>query len=375
MTPPPPDDAAANELTARRDLAAARTAGDSRRAVLLEALLSSGGSLVVYRPERDHYAVQLGGLADAHHVAVLVPGVGTDIDLRSQWLPSAANLYAAAESTTVILWKGYDEPPDLVVAVERTVVCDDGVRRAAARLAAFVRALPLARHQTVTVVAHSFGSVVAGAALAHHDLPCDAVVVAGSPGMTVDDLRQLHVDDAHLFTEEAPGDPVAGLGAFGAEPTSPLFGGTRMRTNAPGHPTVSTHSEYFTPGSESLENIVHVVTSHYDEVTVQSASLAESAGGLVAWALRLPTLPVGVVARHYRGPGFRVLVDTRRLADLAANEAGSAMCEGLDAAGRAVSWLARHAVAGADAGTADRADPVTGTGSAPAPDDGRPAPG
>ncbi len=343
-TGPPDDVAAANHLAARRDLAAARAAGDADRAALLVALLSSGGALVVYRPERDHYGVQLGSLAAARHVAVLVPGVGTDVDLAAQWLPSARNLFAAAESTVVILWKAYDEPPDLVAAAVRAVGCDDGVREAASDLSAFVRSLPVRPGQTVTVVAHSFGTVVAGAALAHEGLECTAVVVAGSPGMTVDDLRQLHLDGAHLFTEEAPGDPVAGLGAYGAEPTSPVFGGVRMRTNAPGHPEVLSHSAYFTRGSESLENIVDVVTGHYDEVEVQPATLAESVGGLVSWALRLPTLPVGVVARRYRGPGSRVLVDVRRLADVAANGAGDAVCEGLDAGGRVLSWLTRPAM-------------------------------
>lgn len=337
MTPARPDgDGAANRAAARRDLAAARAAGDVARAALLEALLADG-ALVLYRPARAHYGVRLGHVDDARHVAVMVPGVGTDVNLASQWLPSARHLYDAAPSTSVVLWKGYDEPPDLVAAAERTVACDDELHRAAADLTAFVHSLSVRADQTVTVVAHSFGSVVTGAALAHHGLTCTAVVVAGSPGMTVDDLRQLHLDDAHFFSEEAPGDAVAELGLFGAEPTSPVFGGTRMRTNAPGRVPVQAHSAYFTPGSAALENIVDVVTARYDDIDVHRPSLAESAGGLVAWALRLPTMPVGVVARHYRGPGFRVLVNVRHLADLSANQAGNAVREGLDAGGRAVA--------------------------------------
>jgi pimeloyl-ACP methyl ester carboxylesterase len=312
------------------------------RADLLEALLDGDGTLLIYLPARDHYGVQLGRLEAMRHVAVLVPGVGTDVNLRAQWLPAARNLFEAADSTSVILWKAYDEPADILAAARRTLACDDGLHAAAAGLSAFVRSLPVGPAQNVTVVAHSFGSVVTGAALAHHGLECTAVVVAGSPGMTVDDLRQLHFDEAHFFTEEAPGDPVAGLGVFGAEPTSPVFGGTRMRTNAPGHVEVRAHSEYFAPGSESLANIVDVVTGRYDEVAVHRASLAESAGALVAWALRLPTLPVGVVARHYRGPGFRVLVNARHLADVTANQAGNAVSEGLDTGGRAVGWMDRH---------------------------------
>jgi len=281
------------------------------------------------------------------------------VNLANQWLPAARNLFDAAEETSVILWKAYDEPADLLVAVARTIGCDDGLRTAAAGLTEFVRSLPLSPGQTLTLVAHSFGSTVAGAALAHHGLECTDVVVAGSPGMTVDDLRQLHLDDTHFFAEEAPGDPIAGLGIFGTEPTSPVFGGTRMATNAPDRVRVRAHSEYFVPGSESLENIVNVVTGRYDVISAQRASLAESVGGLVAWALRLPSMPVGVVARHYRGPGFRVLVNIRHLADITANEAGNAVREGLDSGVQAVAWI-EHRIS--DIGGRVQVPPVGDTG-------------
>ncbi len=340
--PPTRTVTAANLAAARRDLDAARAAEDTARAELLEALLACGGSLLIYLPSRDHYGVELGSIEDALHVAVLVPGVGTDVNLANQWLPSARNLFEAAEATAVILWKAYDEPADLAAAAARTVACDDELHTAAAGLTGFVRSLPLRPSQSLTVVAHSFGSVVTGAALAHHGLECSAVVVAGSPGMTVDDLRQLHLDAAHFYSERAPGDPVAELGVFGAEPTSPVFGGTRMRTNAPGHVAVRAHSAYFEPGSESLENIADVVTGRYRDIAVHQASLAESAGGLVAWALRLPTMPIGVVARRYRGPGFRVLANARHLVDMTASQAGNAVCEGLDTGGRVIAWAERH---------------------------------
>ena len=202
-----------------------------------------------------------------------------------------------------------------------------------------MRSLPRRPDQSLTIVAHSFGSIVTGAALAHYGLECTNVVVAGSPGMDVDDLRQLHLDAAHFFAEQAPGDAVAELGVFGAEPTSPLFGGTRMATNAAGHVEVGAHSAYFVPGSEALANIADVVTGRFEEVTVERSTLAESTGALVSWALQLPTLPIGVVARHYRGPGFRVLVNVRHAAELGAGQVGSVVSEGVDMGERAAGWL------------------------------------
>ena len=82
----------------------------------------------------------------------------------------------------------------------------------------------------MTVVARSFASIVTGAALADAGLEVTDVVVAGSPGMTLDGLRDLHLQQSHVFSEQAPEDAVAELGVFGAAPASPGFGGTRIRT-------------------------------------------------------------------------------------------------------------------------------------------------
>jgi pimeloyl-ACP methyl ester carboxylesterase len=243
----------------------------------------------------------------------------------------------------VILWKGYDNPPDLFGAATESIECDAGLMGAGSDLAAFVDWLDLVEGQSLTVVAHSFGSVVTGTALADHGLRCTDVVVAGSPGMTVDELRQLHVEASHFFSEEAPGDTVAELGIFGAAPTSSRFGGTRMRTNAPGHDKVLAHSHYFEPGSEALANTVAVVTGRYADVHPHVWSVPEVAGGLVCWTLRLPTMPVRVVGRRYRGPGFRLMINAMRLCDLGAAQTGNLVREALDEGERALAWVVRQA--------------------------------
>ncbi|HEY6426728.1 MAG TPA: alpha/beta hydrolase, partial [Acidimicrobiales bacterium] len=243
-----------NLTAAKADLAAALADGNVVRQRLLQTLVGCGGDILLYRPDRDHYAVQFGAFEGARHVAVVVPGVGDDTNLCQDWVPGAHNLFAAAPSTTVVMWKGYDNPSSIVAAALGSLECNEHLKAAGGELTAFVRSLPLDGHHSVTIVAHSFGSLVTGAALADHDLKVTDVVVAGSPGMSVDGLGELHVSRAHFFSEEAPGDAIAELGIFGASPTSPLFGGTRMRTNAPDHVEVHAHSSYFVPGSEALEN-------------------------------------------------------------------------------------------------------------------------
>ena len=334
--------AATNLAAAKTDLAGAREDGDEDRITLLGTLVSSGGAILMYRPQLQHYALLFGDLDTAGHVAVVVPGVGDGTNLCRDWIPDARNLYAASTSTAVVLWKGYDNPPDLLAAAAGSIECNEHLAAAAHDLTAFVASLSLEPEQSVTVIAHSFGSIVTGAALADAGLEVTDVVVAGSPGMTVDGLRDLHLEQSHFFAEQAPGDAVAELGVFGAAPASPGFGGTRMRTNAPDHPSVMAHSRYFEPGSAALENMVDVVTGRYDEILRQRAAFPQIAGGLVAWALRMPAVPLLAAGRHYRGPGFRLLVNWCYLVDLGASETGNLVCDVLDEAECALLWSAHR---------------------------------
>jgi hypothetical protein len=290
----------------------------------------------------QHYALLFGDLDATEHVAVVVPGVGDGTNLCQDWIPDAINLYEASASTAVVLWKGYDNPVDVLAAAAGSIECSDDLATAAYDLTEFITTLALEPGQSLTVIAHSFGSIVLGAALADAGLEVTDVVVAGSPGMTVDELRQLHLEQSHFFSEQAPGDAIAELGIFGASPTSPRFGGTRMSTNAPEHPPVAAHSHYFDPGSAALENIVDVVTGQYDDVVRHRAAFPEIAGGLVSWALRMPVVPLRMVGRHYRGPGFRILTNWCRFVDLGASETGNLVCEVLDESERALLWFAHR---------------------------------
>jgi hypothetical protein len=338
--------ATANLAMVRQDLAEAGSSADDPRSMLLHTLLDCGGHIVLYRPALQHYAVLFGDFDTARHVAVVVPGVGDGTNLCEDWIPGARNLFEAAEATTVILWKGYDNPADLLAAATGSIECNDVLATAASDLTAFVSSLSVRPNQSLTVVAHSFGSIVTGAALADCGLQCTDVFVAGSPGMTVDELRKLHVEESHFFAEQAPGDPIAELGVFGTAPASPTFGGRRLSTNAPDHAVVREHSEYFEPGSQALENMVDVVMGRYGDVVDHHSTLADISGGLVSWCLRLPVVPLRVAGRHYHGPGFRVLVNTVRLAEFGASETGNLVSEVLDESGRVVAWVVHRARAG-----------------------------
>ena len=261
---------------------------------------------------------------------MLVPGVGDGSNLCDDWIPDAVNLYEASAATAVVLWKGYDNPADVLAATAGSIECTNDLATAAHDLTEFIASLSLEPQQTLTVIAHSFGSIVPGAALADAGLVVPDLVVAGGPGVTVDDLASSTSSRRIPSAAQAPGDAIAELGVFGAARASPKFGGTRMSTKAPDHPPVVAHSRYFEPGSEALENMADVVTGHYSDMLRHRAAFPEIAGGLVAWALRMPVAPLRMAGRHYRGPGFRVLVNWTRLVELGASEPGNLVSEVLD---------------------------------------------
>src|SRR5206468_9697669 len=98
----------------------------------------------------------------------------------------------------------------------------------------------------VTVVAHSYGTVVAHEA-AHRRgrLAADAVVLMGSPGMGWDGARGLEAPE--VYDAWSPSDPISYLGWFGQGPQAEGYGATELPVDpGPGHPR---HHE---PGGTTL---------------------------------------------------------------------------------------------------------------------------
>jgi pimeloyl-ACP methyl ester carboxylesterase len=302
---------------------------------LLEVIAQRGGTLTHCDPAGDRYVVAFGDPGAVDHVAVFVPGVGDDSNLRDDWIGWALSLRDAAEDSAVVLWKAYDDPPDLAAAAIAALACDTRADCAGRDLAAFVADLAVGT-KTLTVIAHSFGTLVVSAALADHALCCTSVVVLGSPGMSVETVAALHLEAQQFFAERAPDDPVADLALLGVDPASRFFGGTWLATNAPGAPTVRGHSAYFSPGSQSLANLAAIVTGRPADAVRHRLTPGEVVGGLVVEAMTLPLRPLEQFTRHYRGPGFRALDNLARAARLAATETGALLGDAVDRLERAV---------------------------------------
>jgi pimeloyl-ACP methyl ester carboxylesterase len=253
-----------------RSIAALDVAIQDRRAWSHRQLLS-------YDPSGDGQIVEVfGDLAHAHHVVVLVPGVGTDLASYERGFHVDALHLAerlAGRDVAVVAWLGYD-PPDSLVSAVSTAPAEQG----AASLAVFVEALPQVH---LTVIGHSYGSLVAGLAVREYGLAPDELVFIGSPGVGVDDVDQLELPrSSTVWAALTPLDPIQlakpeclSLSSrcaltsdmvFGVDPHDAVFG---ARTFAAGDaPVWNAHSAYYREGSASLDNLAHIVVGEDDAV-------------------------------------------------------------------------------------------------------------
>jgi hypothetical protein len=264
-----------------------------------------GLHLLAFDPSGDGRAViARGDPGTARHIAVHVPGTGAELagighDLdRSDALWAAGTRLAAGAPLATVTWLGYDAPDTIPEAVFRHPAEAGGPR-----LDRFVDGLRAAAQQEsgspgsptpptppahLTVIGHSYGSTLLGAAdRAGDGLAADDVIVAGSPGMTVDRASELHLNARHIWAEAAEGDPVPHAGAPflsghgglplalrpedapGTAPSDQEFGANRLATDTRGH------SAYWEEDSLSLENQARVVTGRYDETVLEQGTRPE----------------------------------------------------------------------------------------------------
>ncbi|MFI6700124.1 alpha/beta hydrolase [Streptomyces sp. NPDC050509] len=202
--------------------------------------------------------VAIGNPDTAKHTAVQVPGTDNQLDnfdgqiSRANKLQDAAGDWSAGtgKDVSVIAWLGYDAPE-----LDNSVITDGRALDGAEDLRGFTHGLRAAQEGErthLTVLAHSYGSTIAGAANAGgQGLDADDMVVLGSPGLTVDRADQLQIDPEHLWVGAAGNDPISNVASdltLGADPKKSEFGAQRMYVDTSGH------SGYWDDGSQSLEN-------------------------------------------------------------------------------------------------------------------------
>lgn len=241
-----------------------------QNALLLNERLEDGDSapkgkqlyLLGYDSSEDGRAIVAQGNPDtAAHTGVLVPGTNTTMESvpgqleRVDRLQESATRQADGESVAMVTWLGYDAPEASAAEPNADVAGTGRADDAAPDLRRFVAGTRASHDDSpshTTVMGHSYGSTVVGAAAAGGDgLGADDVVVVGSPGMTVDEADDLQMDPEHVWIGGAEDDPVINHlsdYSLGRDPMLGAFGGNNFEVDTHGH------SGYWDKGSDSLDN-------------------------------------------------------------------------------------------------------------------------
>ncbi|MCW2643376.1 MAG: hypothetical protein JWP76_5682 [Dactylosporangium sp.] len=229
--------------------------------------------VIEYDPRGNgHVAEVVGDLATADRIAVIVPGLSNRLDNfdrgcagRERRAPAwqARQLYQqvraddATARIAVIAWLGYD-PPE---GIGREAAREERASVGAAALIRFVAGLGVYRPAaTVTLVGHSYGSVVAGLAAPSLGRRVQDIVALGSPGMGVERVAELRTtarvwagSTLSDWTRDVPGIRLFGAG-HGTLPFDAAFGARRLPVG-----NVVEHDGYFVPGSDSLGAVARIV--------------------------------------------------------------------------------------------------------------------
>jgi len=245
--------------------------------------------LLGFDTKGDGHAIIANGNPDtADNTAVYVPGTGSKLEnasgdinrMTAAW--READAQAPGTSTSTITWIGYDAPQNILTDSPRASYAYDSAPELNNFLDGLQTAQGGADASHTTVIAHSYGTTVVGAATEEHRIAADDIVVAGSPGMLVGDASDLGVGSEHVWSEAAGDDPVPYIGRpflggekWGVEyyhgvpynagyittiPSDEAFGAHRMDVDTSGH------SGYWNRGSLSLQNQAAVVVGNYGDV-------------------------------------------------------------------------------------------------------------
>ncbi|MEU4763858.1 alpha/beta hydrolase [Actinosynnema sp. NPDC023794] len=230
-----------------------------------------------YGPRGDGgMAVAYGDPDTANNLAVCVPGTGSD--MGSFGLSQAANLreQMGADGNATIQWLGYDAPGWAPGEVDNPAQAREGGANLVADVNGYRAAAEAAGHDPhLTVIGHSYGSTTVGYA-GMNGLAADDIAFVGSPGVGASNVDQLSAGPGHVYVGATEHDPVVqGTSSSwftedgsSIGPYDDRFGAKTFGTTD-GTSALGAHSEYYTEGSESVQNLARIATGDGGSVTSQ----------------------------------------------------------------------------------------------------------
>ncbi|MFD8542976.1 alpha/beta hydrolase [Streptomyces sp. NPDC059649] len=248
--------------------------GDLVRAAALRPMASPARQFLTFDGRDGGRTVEaFGDLARARRIAVLVPGSDTGLDTYGRLRAGAVALRRQlGDRAAVLAWLGYETPG----TVSADVVSPARATAAAPQLRSFIGQLRsmVGVGVRITVLCHSYGSVVCGRAAS--GLAVGDIVLYGSPGTGADSVAGLHTR-ARVWAGRGGDDwvaevphmrwelPFCTLG-LGADPVSRAFGARPFAAGPGGH------SDYLKPGSLSLANLARIVNGQHPVGEVRRAA-------------------------------------------------------------------------------------------------------
>jgi len=260
--------------------------GRLRQITAVERALALGGRdgrppalLLLFDPSGPgKAAISFGNPDRATSIVVSVPGTGTTLEGIDGDAERAAVLWehawASAPDAQIasIAWLGYEAPQwGSIFSSDRSPANLGAAEKGAPALASFIDGLRAAHQPAtdarLTVIGHSYGSTLTGLAakLRPHDF-ADQLIFLGSPGVGARHVSELGVKS--VWVGEAPDDPVADLGVYGADPSSTKFGAKNfyVRPASILPYSLKAHSSYWDRGSPSIRNLAFLVNGQYDQL-------------------------------------------------------------------------------------------------------------
>ncbi|MFD0201836.1 MULTISPECIES: alpha/beta hydrolase [Saccharothrix] len=230
-----------------------------------------------YGPRGDGgMAIAFGDPDTANNLAVAVPGTGSTLDSFS--VGQAANLREAmgANGNATIQWLGYDAPGWAIGEVDNPAQAREGGANLVADVNGYRAAAEAAGNDPhVTVIGHSYGSTTVGYA-GMNGLAADDIAFVGSPGVGASNVNQLSAGPGHVYVGATEHDPVVqGTSSSWFTEDGSSIGpyddrfGARTFGTTDGTSALGAHSEYYTPGSESVQNLARIATGDGASVTSQ----------------------------------------------------------------------------------------------------------
>lgn len=240
--------------------------------------------------EADHVSVAVPGMGSQNDAGATVEGMVNEADLlkREAELQLDAVIGREGETVATVAWLGYDTPPGLAEAGG-----DARATGAAPVLTNYLESVDVTStgddKPHLTLVGHSYGSVVSGMALNDGaNAVVDDYVAYGSPGFYAMDEVDLGMQQGRVFVMQTPDDPiqlldkvnaVPGLGWRGGDPADGSFvqlstaaGETADGVNRAG---ASGHSEYPRPVRVGDEDVLRMTGYNTAVVVAGLPELAE----------------------------------------------------------------------------------------------------